>query len=124
VVTGRRSGGSSPFGEGLSSSKLLVTKPTSRRRRGPVEQQYVAIDLHRRRSLIVRQNEHGEELGVVRIYNDPVALSLAMAEAGPNPEVAIEATYGWVRHEAPYDRVGCEDPPAACRSRSLKLEAA
>ena len=94
MATGRRSGGSSPFGEGSSSSKLLATKPTSRRRRGPVEQQYVAIDLHRRRSLIVRQNEKGEELGVVRINNDPVALSLAMAEAGPNPEVAIEATYG------------------------------
>jgi transposase len=60
-----------------------------------VEKQYVAIDLHRRRSLIVRQNEHGEELGVVRINNDPVALSVAMADAGPNPEVAIEATYGW-----------------------------
>jgi transposase len=60
-----------------------------------VEKQYVAIDLHRRRSLIVRQNDHGEELGVVRINNDPVALSLAMADAGPNPEVAIEATYGW-----------------------------
>ena len=60
-----------------------------------MEKQYVAIDLHRRRSLIVRQNEHGEELGVVRIDNDPVALSLALAEAGPNPEVAIEATYGW-----------------------------
>src|ERR1700730_5569524 len=95
VATGRRCGGSSPFGEGSSSSKLLATKPTSRRRRGPVEQQYVAIDLHRRRLLIVRQNEQGEELGVVRINNDPVALSLAMAEAGPNPEVAIEATYGW-----------------------------
>ena len=60
-----------------------------------MEKQYVAIDLHRRRSLIVRQNEAGEELGVVRIDNDPVALSLAIAEAGPNPEVAIEATYGW-----------------------------
>ncbi|MDP9421209.1 MAG: IS110 family transposase [Actinomycetota bacterium] len=60
-----------------------------------MERQYVAIDLHRRRSLILRQTEHGEELGVVRIDNDPVALSLAVAEAGPNPEVAIEATYGW-----------------------------
>ncbi len=57
--------------------------------------QYVAIDLHARRSLIVRQDEHGEELSVVRIENDPVALSVAVAEAGPNPEVAIEATYGW-----------------------------
>ncbi len=89
-----------------------------------MERQYVAIDLHLRRSLIVRENEAGEELGVVRIDNDPVALSVAMAEAGPDPEVAIEATYGWVRHEAPYDRVGCRAPPAACRSRPLKLEAA
>jgi transposase len=45
--------------------------------------------------LIVRQNDAGEELGKVRIENDPVALSLALAEAGPDPEVAIEACYGW-----------------------------
>ena len=60
-----------------------------------MERQYVAIDLHRRRSLILRQTEKGEELGLVRIDNDPVALSLALAEAGPDPEVAIEACYGW-----------------------------
>jgi transposase len=60
-----------------------------------VERQYVAIDLHRRRSMIVRQNAAGEELAVVRIDNDPVALSAAIAEAGPNPDVAIEACYGW-----------------------------
>ena len=60
-----------------------------------MERQYVAIDLHSRRSVIVRENEAGEELGVVRIDNDPVALSIALAEAGPDPEVAIEATYGW-----------------------------
>ncbi len=60
-----------------------------------MERQYVAIDLHARRSLIVRQNEDGEELGVVHIDNDPVALSLALADAGPDPEVAIEACYGW-----------------------------
>ena len=60
-----------------------------------MEREYVAIDLHARRSLIVRQNENGEEVSAVRIDNDPVALSLAVAEAGPNPEVAIEATYGW-----------------------------
>src|SRR5206468_1367765 len=57
--------------------------------------QYVAIDLHHRRSLIVREDDRGEELGVVRIDNDHVALSIALAEAGPDPEVAIEATYGW-----------------------------
>ena len=31
---------------------------------------------------------------------------------------------GTVRHEAPTDRVGGKDPPATCRSRPLKLEAA
>ncbi len=86
--------GSSLGGNG-PSGKLGVDKHTRSGKRGPVEKQYVAIDLHRRRSLIVREDEHGEEVGVVRIDNDPVALSLALAEAGPDPEVAIEACYGW-----------------------------
>lgn len=60
-----------------------------------MERQYVAIDLHKNRSLIVRDNAAGEELAVVRIDNDPVALSAVLAEAGPEPEVAIEAAYGW-----------------------------
>ena len=60
-----------------------------------MERHYVAVDLHRRRSLIVCQNSAGEEMSVVRIDNDPVALSTAVAAAGPNPDVAIEATYGW-----------------------------
>jgi hypothetical protein len=89
-----------------------------------VERQYVAIDLHLNRSVVVRENEAGEKVGVTRIDNDPLALADAIREAGEAPEVAIEATYGWVRHEAPCDRVGCKDPPAACRSRPLKLEAA
>jgi transposase len=29
-----------------------------------------------------------------------------------------------VRHEAPCNRVGCKDPPPACRSRAVKLRAA
>jgi transposase len=45
--------------------------------------------------LLVREDESGQELGVTRIDNDPLALSRALAEAGPDPEVAIEATYGW-----------------------------
>lgn len=106
------------------SERLGVAKHTRSRKRGPVERQYVAIDLHRLRSLIVRENEAGEEVGVVRIDNDPLALAAAVADAGPEPEVAIEATYGWVRHEAPCDRVGGRSPPSACRSRPMKLEAA
>jgi hypothetical protein len=71
-----------------------------------VERQYVAIDLHLHRSLLVHENEAGEQLSVTRIDNDPLALAAAMREAGEEPEVAIEATYGWVRHEAPCDRMG------------------
>jgi hypothetical protein len=59
------------------------------------QQQYVGIDLHRRRSVIVRMTEDGEVLECVRIANDPVALSLELAKAGPDAEVALEATYGW-----------------------------
>jgi Transposase len=58
-------------------------------------EQYVGIDLHRRRSVIVRLTPAGEVLEAVRIDNDPVALSLELAKAGPDPEVVLEATYGW-----------------------------
>src|SRR6266540_544176 len=49
-------------------------------------EQYVGIDLHRRRSVIVRMTGQGQVLGeTVRIDNDPVALSLELAKAGPDP---------------------------------------
>jgi transposase len=57
--------------------------------------QYVGIDLHRRRSVIVRRSPAGETLETVRIDNDPLALAAELAKAGPNPEVVLEATYGW-----------------------------
>jgi transposase len=60
-----------------------------------VEKQYVGIDLHRRRSVIVRKNAAGEMLGKVQIDNSPLALAQAVAAAGPEPEVVIEATFGW-----------------------------
>jgi hypothetical protein len=60
-----------------------------------MEREYVGIDFHRRRSVIVRLSPSGERLSVVRVDNDPVALAAAVAEAGPEPEVVIEATYGW-----------------------------
>ncbi len=71
------------------------TDGTSRKGGPVVERQYVGIDLHRRRSVIVRMDEDGEKLETVRVDNDPVALGMALAEAGPDPEVALEATYGW-----------------------------
>jgi len=88
------------------------------------QRQYVGIDLHRRRSVIVRRTPEGETLDTVRIDNDALALAAELAKAGEHPEVVLEATYGWVRHEAPHDRVGGRAPPVACRSRPLKLEAA
>ena len=57
--------------------------------------QVVGIDLHRRRSVIVRMTETGERLETVRIENDPLALGLEIAKAGEAPEVVLEATYGW-----------------------------
>jgi hypothetical protein len=47
-----------------------------------VERQYVGIDLHRRRSVIVRKNSAGEVLSKVRIENSPMALAEAVAAAG------------------------------------------
>jgi hypothetical protein len=60
-----------------------------------VERQYVGIDLHRRRSVIVRTNAAGELLSKVRIDNGAMALAEAVAAAGPEPEVVLEATFGW-----------------------------
>jgi transposase len=59
------------------------------------QRQYVGIDLHRRRSVIVRRTAEGETLDTVRIGNDPLALAAEVAKAGPSPEVVLEATYGW-----------------------------
>ena len=47
--------------------------------------QFVGIDLHRRRSVMVRQSESGEQLSAVRIVNDPVALELQLEQAGVDP---------------------------------------
>jgi transposase len=60
-----------------------------------MDRQYVGIDFHRRRSVIVGKNAAGEKLGSVRVVNEPLAIAAAVAEAGPSPEVVIEATYGW-----------------------------
>ncbi len=59
------------------------------------EQEYVGIDLHRRRSVIVRVSSKGEPLSTTRVANDPVAIMEAVADAGSKPEMVLEATYGW-----------------------------
>ena len=60
-----------------------------------MDQQYVGIDFHRRRSVIVRLSADGERLGLHRIVSDPCELSGVIAQCGPAPQVVIEATYGW-----------------------------
>jgi transposase len=55
----------------------------------------VGIDLHRRRSVIVRMDQAGKRLGTKRIDNDPMALAAEMTNAGEHPQVVLEATYGW-----------------------------
>jgi len=57
--------------------------------------QVVGMDLHRRRSVLVRMTEDGTRLGMARIANSPAELCKAIAEAGEAPRVVLEATYGW-----------------------------
>jgi hypothetical protein len=49
----------------------------------------VGIDLHRRRSVLVRMAGDGAMLERVRIENDPVALAAELVKAGPLPRGAI-----------------------------------
>jgi hypothetical protein len=58
--------------------------------------QIVGIDLHRRRSVVVRiAADSGQRLGMVRIDNEPMVLAAEIAKAGEQPDVVLEATYGW-----------------------------
>ena len=57
--------------------------------------QRVGMDVHRRRSVLVRMSEAGEKLETIRISNDPDRLREVMGRAGEDPEVVLEACYGW-----------------------------
>ena len=57
--------------------------------------QVVGIDLHRRRSVLVRMTEDGRRLATARISNSPAELRREIARAGKSPRVVVEATYGW-----------------------------
>jgi transposase len=57
--------------------------------------QFVGMDLHRRRSVLVRMTAAGEHLETVRILNDRDSLADVMSRAGQSPAVVLEATYGW-----------------------------
>ena len=57
--------------------------------------QIVGMDLHRRRSVLVRMTQDGRRLGMARITNSPQELRAQIARAGTSPKVVLEATYGW-----------------------------
>ena len=55
-------------------------------------QQFVGIDLHRRRSVIVRTTAAGDLLESVRIVNDVDRLAAARARTEPHPN---DSSSGW-----------------------------
>ncbi len=60
-----------------------------------MEREYVGIDLHRRRSVVVRKSANGQLLDTAHIDNAPLSLAAEIAKAGTNPRVVLEATYGY-----------------------------
>ncbi len=67
----------------LSSSRRR--EPSARRTLGVSQptNEYVGIDLHRRRRVVVRISADGSVLETVRIEKDPLALAAELAKAGP-----------------------------------------
>ena len=57
--------------------------------------QIVGMDLHRRRSVLVRMGEDGRKLATARITNSPARLAAEIRRAGLHPKVVLEACYGW-----------------------------
>ncbi len=55
----------------------------------------VGMDLHRRRSVLVRMSPDGRKLETARFTNSPAELRRQIARAGVCPQVVVEATYGW-----------------------------
>jgi transposase len=58
-------------------------------------QEYVGIDLHRRRSVIYRMDQAGDKIDSVRVDNEPSDFAKAVSAAPVGSDVIVEATYGW-----------------------------
>ena len=91
-----RSGGTSSRREGrvLKNSGSPKQHPHDERR-CPWNESTSASTFTRRRSVIVRKSSDGELLSKVHIDNDPITMAQAVVEAGPEPDVVLEATFGW-----------------------------
>jgi transposase len=70
--------------------------------------QVVGMDLHRRRSVLVRMSMDGRKLETVRIENSPAALRTVLARCGQRPLVVLEATYGWYWAADVLEQAGAE----------------
>ena len=71
-----------------------------------MERRYVGIDLHRRRSVIYTMTAEGEKASCVRIANDPVALSLAVAPPSRHASRVQSGDYCFdLRHGHGHDAV-------------------
>ncbi len=86
--------------------------------------QVVGIDLHRRRSVIVRMTEDGRKLETVRITSSPAALQREIARAGKHPRAVAGATYGWYWAVDVLEAAGGGGAPGASAGRAgLRLPA-
>jgi transposase len=72
-----------------------VAQRSRKQGREYVGRQFVGIDLHRARSVVVRTTDAGDVLESVQITNSPLALAEVISRAGESPEVVLESTYGW-----------------------------
>ena len=70
--------------------------------------QVVGMDLHRRRSVLVRMTGDGKRLGTARITNGAAELREEIARAGKHPRVVLEATYGWYWAADVLEQAGAE----------------
>ena len=57
--------------------------------------QVVGMDLHRRRSVLVRMTEDGRKLATAWFASSPARLAAEIRRAGLHPKVVLEACYGW-----------------------------
>lgn len=60
-----------------------------------MDQEYVGIDLHKRRCVMVRVSPLGKRLETRRFVSTPTAMAQAVARAGTAPRVVMEATSNW-----------------------------
>jgi hypothetical protein len=87
-----------------------------------VGRHYVGIDLHRRRSVIVRMTPAGERLGAaVDIDSDPFELARQVASWGESPAVVLQPTYGWYWAADVLTEAGERAPGASVGSKGFCL---